>query len=78
MKNDTEDVIRVTITFNRESYAEWYERLIDVKNGRARADIVRAHLSLPRYVKASNRILQPQKTLPGDPSESVIVPTKVD
>ena len=55
MKTDTEDVIRVTITFRRESYPEWYDRLIIVKSGRARADIVRAHLALPRGVSTSAR-----------------------
>lgn len=56
MKNDTEEAIRVTITFRRESYIEWYDRLVDVKSGRARADIVRAHLSLPRAVNTSPRV----------------------
>lgn len=64
MKTDTEDVIRVTITFRRESYPEWYDRLIDVKSGRARADIVRAHLALPRGVSTSTRTLR-QEEKPG-------------
>ena len=55
MKTDTEETIRVTITLRRESHPEWYDRLVDVKSGRARADIMRTHLTLPRAVNASVR-----------------------
>lgn len=62
MKTDTEEAIRVTITLRRESHPEWYDRLVDVKSGRARADIVRTHLTLPRAVSTTTR--QPRADIP--------------
>ena len=55
MKTDTEETIRVTIKLRRESRPERYDRLVDVKSGRARADIL-THLTLPRAVNASVRM----------------------
>lgn len=39
--------IRVGITFNAESHPEWYELLSKVVSGRARAEILRTHLTFP-------------------------------
>ena len=50
-------MVRVTITIRRESHPEWYDRLVDVESGRARAEIVRSHLMLPRAVSISRRSL---------------------
>lgn len=60
----TEKTVRVGITFNAEIHPEWFDLLSRVTSGRARAEIVRAHLSLPteRYLsKFSNSpvILEP-------------------
>ena len=59
MKTDTEDTIRVTVTFRRESHPEWYETLIEIRSGRARAEIVRAALTLPRARPASRTVRPP-------------------
>jgi hypothetical protein len=48
MKTDTDDTVRVTLTIRRESNPEWYALLKNVKSGRARAEIVRGHLTAPR------------------------------
>ncbi|WP_371436154.1 hypothetical protein [Polaromonas sp.] len=47
MKTDTEDTVRVTVTFNRASNPEWYNVLRGIESGRARSEIVKTHLSLP-------------------------------
>ena len=73
MKTDTKDAIRVTITFRRESYVEWYDRLVDVKSGRARADIVRAQLSLPRAVQQSLRVQRQDPALTQIPTLTAAV-----
>lgn len=51
MKTDSEDSLRVTITFRRESNPEWYDYLVRIGSGRARADLVRQHLPLPRSTR---------------------------
>lgn len=70
MKTDTEESIRVTVTFHRESNPEWYDLLANMKNGRARADVVRGHLSLPRF-KAAVRVPMelPATALPQQPEK---------
>lgn len=47
MKTDTENTVRVTITFNSASNPEWYDVIRGIKSGRARSEIVKAHLSVP-------------------------------
>lgn len=47
MKTDTEDSVRITVTFNRASNPEWFAVLSKVASGRARSEIVKAHLNLP-------------------------------
>jgi hypothetical protein len=49
MKTDNEDTLRVTLTFRRESSPEWYALLLKTTSGRARAELVRQHLTLPRF-----------------------------
>ena len=56
MKTDTDDTIRVTVTFRRESHPEWYDTLIGIRSGRSRAEIVRSALALPRARPASRPV----------------------
>lgn len=51
-KTDTEDAMRVTVTFRRDINPEWYDLLVRIKSGRARAEVVRNHLNLPRFQSA--------------------------
>lgn len=87
-----EKTIRVGITFNAESHPEWFELLSKVVSGRARADILRAHLTLPsgRFLekysnspviseplrKTSPRVLDQLPDSPPQTTESTPVETK--
>ena len=64
MKTDTDETTRVTIIIRRESHPEWCDRLVDVQSGRARANIMRAHLTLPWAVNASVRTKKVENTPP--------------
>ena len=56
MKTDTEDTVRVTITFNRASNPEWYNVISGITSGRARSEIVKTHLTVPSLERfARNR-----------------------
>lgn len=70
MKTDTDETIRVTITIRRESHPEWYDRLVGVVSGRARAEIVRTHLTLPRTVNTTARPSRPDNPAPETPALS--------
>ena len=48
MQKNAQEIIRVNITFSRESYPEWFEVLNGLSSGQDRAELVRTHLSLPR------------------------------
>lgn len=52
MKNDSDDHVRVTVTFRRESNPAWYSRLKNISSGRDRAEVLRKHLS-PPHLEAS-------------------------
>ena len=61
MKTDTEDTVRVTITFNRASNPEWFSVISGIANGRARSEIVKTHLTVPLLERfAKNRQRQPE------------------
>jgi hypothetical protein len=64
MKTDNEDTLRVTLTFRRESSPEWYALLLKTTSGRARAEHVRQHLTLPRFAISA-------ETIPPLPAQSV-------
>lgn len=65
MKTDTEDGMRVTVTFRRDINPEWYELLVGINSGRARAEVVRSHLSLPRLQPTAKAPVQP----PAEPAK---------
>ena len=56
ISTDTDDALRVTITLRRESNPEWYYRLKNIQSGRARAEILRSHLNLPRQPPSADGI----------------------
>ena len=67
MKTDTEDTVRVTITFNRASNPEWYNVISSITNGRARSEVVKTHLAVPseeRFTATRKVLVQPLNTLP--------------
>lgn len=49
MQTDKNNTLRVTITIHRESSPEWFSLLLKTTSGRARAELVRQHLTLPRF-----------------------------
>ena len=70
MKTDTKDTVRVTITFHRASNPEWYEVISGISNGKARSEIVKTHLNLPKL----ERFAQNRKVQPSDPLDVIKTP----
>lgn len=67
MQTDKNNTLRVTITIHRESSPEWFSLLLKTTSGRARAELVRQHLTLPRFaVPAENA--SPQAVKAAEPT----------
>lgn len=64
MKTDTEDTVRVTITFNRASSPEWFNVISGIKSGRARSEIVKTHLTIPSLERFAPSRIPFEKTQP--------------
>lgn len=81
MKTDTEDTVRVTVTFNRASNPEWYNVLRATASGRARSEIVKTHLSLPSEQRFGqgrrDQAPAPAPTPPGEQKGDLNTPSPV-
>jgi hypothetical protein len=64
MKKDTDETVRVTVTFNRASNPEWFRVLSAIESGRSRSEIVRTHLSVPSLERFGVSPDQPQPFKP--------------
>ena len=70
MKKDTDESVRVTVTFNRASNPEWFRVLSAIESGRSRSEIVRTHLSVPSLERFGVNLDRPQAPKP-DKSEKI-------
>lgn len=81
LKTDTDNTLRVTLTFHRDSQPEWFGVLRHINQGKVRSDIVREHLSRPdtaRYGAASEQPQYQPSPTPSTKPPPALAPTEVN